>query len=88
MAYNGKDLEILKEIVSRIQISAQIILSDGRKGWIQNGYEPEHNADGCAIAGINVSFENEDFEYQIRSGNGWYLRGHGSDWFRTCMVEN
>ena len=71
MAYNGKDLEILKEIVSRIQISAQIILSDGRKGWIQKGYEPEHNADGCAIAGINVSFENEDFEYQIRfSGHG------------------
>ena len=36
MAYNGKDLEILKEIVSRIQISAQIILSDGRKGFTED----------------------------------------------------
>ncbi len=36
MAYNGKELEILKEIVSRIQISAQIILSDGRKGFTED----------------------------------------------------
>ena len=24
----------------------------------------------------------------VRPGNEWYIRGHGSDWFKACMVEN
>ncbi len=72
MAYNGKDLEILKDIFSRIPFPAEILLADGRKGWIRKFYEPEYNAEGCPTAGIDVNFENEDFEYEIT------LTGHGA----------
>jgi len=65
MAYNGKDLEILKDIIGRLHLPAEILLSDGRKGWIRKFYEPEYNAEGCPTAGIDINFENEDFGYQI-----------------------
>ena len=65
MAYNGKDLEILNDIIGRLHLPAEILLSDGRKGWIRRGYEPEYGDDGCPTAGINVDFENEDFGFAV-----------------------
>jgi len=75
MAYNGKDLEILKDIISRLQLPAQIILSDGRKGWIREFFEPQYDNEGRAEAGIGVNFENEDFGYRI------FLSDHGAPVF-------
>jgi len=74
MAYNGKDLEILKDIISRLQLPAQIVLSDGRKGWVREFFEPQYGDRG-AEAGIGVNFENEDFGYRI------FLSDHGAPVF-------
>ena len=35
-----------------------------------------------------ISQEVIDQKDAVWPGNDWYLRGHGSDWFRTNMVEN
>jgi len=66
MAYNGKDLEILKDIIGRLHLPAEILLSDGRKGWIRCTTEPQYReGSGCPTAMVDVNFENEDFGYEI-----------------------